>query len=345
MEKRRVEFLDYLKAACVMLVIITHYEWTDKHSPVFTMFINMAVPVFMIISGYNFAMSNKKKTDGRFVHMYSGKIILPKLMRFLEPFFFICLVEIGLLLMENKSINLPRIFLLGAYGPGSYYVPLMMQLLIIFPVIYKLVEWDAMRGLFVTGMMNLLYEMAIVVWDVEKYYYRLCIGRYLLLIAFGCYLYLHPERRLKKWEIAGMLTIGLGYIVLVLQLRRHSILFPYWTPTAMPIAFYIFPIVLLLFREFYHIHIKGGIGRLLSTIGQASYHIFLVQMVYYHFELGGKIMKQVWYLAVPYNLVITIGVGLIFYRLESKYVGSGWCWKRFLHLKSEIVKFVHYQMN
>ena len=84
---------------------------------------------------------------------------------------------------------------------------------------------------------------------------------------------------------------------------------------------------------------------MLSTIGQASYHIFLVQMVYYHFELGGKIMKQVWYLAVPYNLVITIGVGLIFYRLESKYVGSGWCWNRFLHLKSEIVKFVHYQMN
>ena len=46
------------------MVIITHYDWADKDSPFFTMLINMAVPVFMIISGYNFAMSNRKKTGG-----------------------------------------------------------------------------------------------------------------------------------------------------------------------------------------------------------------------------------------------------------------------------------------
>ena len=59
---QRIEFLDYLKAICVLMVIITHYDWADKDSPFFTMLINMAVPVFMIISGYNFAMSNRKKT-------------------------------------------------------------------------------------------------------------------------------------------------------------------------------------------------------------------------------------------------------------------------------------------
>lgn len=59
--KKRIDFLDYLKAICVIMVIITHYDWADKDSPFFTMLINMAVPVFMIISGYNFAMSNRKK--------------------------------------------------------------------------------------------------------------------------------------------------------------------------------------------------------------------------------------------------------------------------------------------
>ena len=62
--KKRIDFLDYLKAICVIMVIITHYDWADKDSPFFTMLINMAVPVFMIISGYNFAMSNRKKTGG-----------------------------------------------------------------------------------------------------------------------------------------------------------------------------------------------------------------------------------------------------------------------------------------
>ena len=48
-EKNRIEFLDYMKAVCVIMVIITHYEWPDKTSPLFTMVINMAVPMFMII--------------------------------------------------------------------------------------------------------------------------------------------------------------------------------------------------------------------------------------------------------------------------------------------------------
>lgn len=63
--KQRIDFLDYLKAICVIMVIITHYDWANKSSPVFTMLINMAVPVFMIVSGYNFAMSNCRKADGK----------------------------------------------------------------------------------------------------------------------------------------------------------------------------------------------------------------------------------------------------------------------------------------
>ena len=69
-KKQRIEFLDYLKAVCVIMVIITHYGWEDKTSPFFTMLINMAVPVFMIVSGYNFAMSNRKKADGNLENVW-----------------------------------------------------------------------------------------------------------------------------------------------------------------------------------------------------------------------------------------------------------------------------------
>ena len=100
-KKERIDFLDYLKAICVILVVVTHYDWQSKHSYIFTMFINMAVPVFMIISGYNFAMSNKRKTDGTMKQMYSPRVIIPKLERFLIPFFAICVVEIVLLIIEE----------------------------------------------------------------------------------------------------------------------------------------------------------------------------------------------------------------------------------------------------
>ena len=78
-KKQRIEFLDYMKAVCVIMVIITHYEWTDKTSPFFTMLINMAVPVFMIVSGYNFAMSNRKKAGGRLGKMYGWSMMKPLL--------------------------------------------------------------------------------------------------------------------------------------------------------------------------------------------------------------------------------------------------------------------------
>ena len=270
----RIEFLDYMKAVCVIMVIITHYDWNDKTSPFFTMLINMAVPVFMIISGYNFAMSNQKKADGNLKKMYAWKMIKPKLIRFLVPFFTVCVIEIILLMEEQKHINPPRIFLLGAYGPGSYYVPIMIQLLIIFPIIYKLVEKNAIMGLWLSAIANLIYEIAIKCLQIDKYYYRLSIGRYLLLIAFGCYLYLHPEHRMTKKQLIGMFAAGMLYIVTVLWLDWDSIIFDYWTPTAMPITFYIVPIVILLFRKFYHSKLPGKAGKLLTCIGQASYHIF-----------------------------------------------------------------------
>lgn len=317
---KRIEFLDYLKAICVIMVIVTHYDWADKTSPFFTMLINMAVPVFMIVSGYNFAMSNCKKAEGKLRKMYGWSMIKPKLIRFLVPFFSICLIEMVLLAWEDREINPLRIFLLGAYGPGSYYVPVMLQLLVIFPIIYVLVDRNAKLGITLAAIANLLFEIAVKVFEIDKYYYRLSVGRYILLIAFGCYLYLHPEHRVKRYQMWTMFLAGLAYIVAVFGFEKELVLFGYWKTTAMPVAFYIFPIVILLFRKFYHSTIPGVLGRLLTWIGKASYHIFLVQMVYYHFELGGAIMSAAWYIAVPFNILISVPVGLAFYELDNQFI-------------------------
>ena len=168
-KKQRIEFLDYLKAVCVIMVIITHYGWEDKTSPFFTMLINMAVPVFMIVSGYNFAMSNRKKADGNLEKMYGWNMMKPKLIRFLLPFFAICLLEILLLAAQDKNIPLFRIFVLGAYGPGSYYVPIMLQLLVIFPLIYVMIAYNAKLGLAVAALANLAFEVCVIVFDMDKY--------------------------------------------------------------------------------------------------------------------------------------------------------------------------------
>ena len=51
--------LDILKGLAVVIVLITHYAWTREQRliPIFPYLIDMAVPVFMIISGYVGALS------------------------------------------------------------------------------------------------------------------------------------------------------------------------------------------------------------------------------------------------------------------------------------------------
>ena len=100
----------------------------------------------------------------------------------------------------------------------------MIQLLVIFPIIYKLVEKNARLGIALSGAANLLFEIGVKIFDMDKYYYRLNIGRYLLLIAFGCYLYLYPEHRVKKYQLISMFLIGLGYIVAVFGFNVQKIL-------------------------------------------------------------------------------------------------------------------------
>ncbi len=56
----------------------------------------------------------------------------------------------------------------------------MIQLLVIFPIIYKLVEKNARLGIALSGALNLLFEISVKIFDMDKYYYRLSIGRYLL---------------------------------------------------------------------------------------------------------------------------------------------------------------------
>ena len=125
---------------------------------------------------------------------------------------------------------------------------------------------------------------------------------------------------MKKREMLFMFLAGLGFLVAVYGFDADLFLFDYWTTTAMPVAFYIFPIVILLFRKFYHAKLSGWIGMLMEKIGQASYHIFLAQMVYYHFELGGSVMMMHWAVAIPYNIIINLAIGILFYEIDNRFI-------------------------
>lgn len=321
----RIYLIDYLKAVSVIMVIFTHYDWKDKTSLFFTLIIAMAVPIFMVISGYNFSMSYTKKTTGALKELYAPSMLLPRLYRFFLPFLIIYIPEMLLhVVMKGQTytpLDLVRYFFRGGLGPGSYYVPVLVVMLFTFPLIYACIRRFSYWGVCMVGLANLAYELYVRYGHMDRELYRLLFFRYLMFVALGCYMYFHFQDK-KKYPLPTaalliMFLTGLSFSVAVYQFHWRPPIFRYWTKTSMPLAFYIFPIVFALIYFFREKQLPGLPGRVLARIGQASYHIFLIQMVYYRlfddivFPTGPAAF------VVCGNIVITTAFGYCYYLLES----------------------------
>ena len=94
-QEERNHFIDALKGICILFVIITHFSWSDEERLkfLFPFWIDMAVPIFMIISGYVYAISYKKHNIANISAAYSLKNIDNKLIRYTIPFAGIFIAE------------------------------------------------------------------------------------------------------------------------------------------------------------------------------------------------------------------------------------------------------------
>lgn len=314
------------------MVIITHYDWEDKIHAVFLFGINMAVPIFMLISGYNFAASGLRKADGRIVKMYQPDLLLPRIVRFTSPFLIIYTLEVSLKVIQGEEYSVLDIFedfLEGGYGPGSYYYPLMLQMLVVFPLIFLMVKRLGKWGVVLAAYFNFIYEIWLHTADMELETYRLLIFRYTFLLALGCYLFFYLQDKIRFWVLGSMLCVGIGYLYEIYYADYEPQLFTYWTRTSMMTAFYIFPLIYLAFRYGMKLRIPGALGKAAERIGQASYHIFLVQMVYYHFNLCDLTEPLPGNLELLVHIAVCLSTGYLFYMGESRF--SAW----FIRVSSE----------
>lgn len=72
--------IDFIKGICILFIIITHFIWDDNERLryLFPFYIDMAVPIFMIISGYLNALSFNGKNMSKISDAYTIKEILSK---------------------------------------------------------------------------------------------------------------------------------------------------------------------------------------------------------------------------------------------------------------------------
>ena len=107
--------------------------------------------------------------------------------------------------------------------------------------------------------------------------YRLLIFRYLLLIAYGCWLAVDRQKT-KIWISFLCCCMGVSFILLTCYTAYEPKVIIYWTGTSCIAVLYMLPLLGMLIRsrKLSAIHAAG-----LEWMGRASFHIYLFQMVYY----------------------------------------------------------------
>lgn len=275
----------------------------------------MAVPVFMIISGFVFAKSFQKNGIHTLRQGYQIKTIIKRIIRFTVPYLMIFVVEqICITVVQHQSFSIwaaARALIIGGYGPGSYYYPVLIQFVFLFPIIYLLIYKFDYKGLLGCIAFNFLFELIKSPLLINESLYRLLIFRYVTVIAFGCFFAIGKKKMNRVISLA-LSAIGIIYIIVYRYIAVTPIIMIYWTGTSMIACFYIIPVSNIL------IQFDKLAFRPIELLGKASYNIFLTQMVYYGLfanYLYSMIHSSILQLIV--SLILCVGLGVGFYYLES----------------------------
>lgn len=202
-------------------------------------------------------------------------------------------------------------FFVGGVGSGSYYYPVMMQLIFIFPIVYLTIAHYVLRT-YAGHLFNAVFELLRYEYELNLECYRLLIFRYLSLVAVGIYLNLFDVK--KKW----LCVIGICFSINNLQtVVKIWLIFTenpiFWSGSDFLATFFLMPIFYVLLKK---INLKC---KFREAVGQASYNVFLVQMVYYTYCTGfvkSFITNECIFFI--FTLFLCVIAGYIFYLVESR---------------------------
>lgn len=321
--KSYIALVDYLKAFAAVLVIINHFGWDSKDFPLFTYLIQAGVPIFLFLSGFNTALSYSRKDYTSLKDYYRPDRIWAKLKWIFLPYALIYLYETiekneFLNLLLHQPIWLIRTFFAGGIDGGlhgGYYICIYWQFVLLAPLLYLLIKKLDKKGLLLILLMNILYEYSMHTVDIEGSIFRLLFFRYLFLVGFGMYFYFH--RRIHPLILLVLFISGFLYTSAVDYTDFRWALNDFWRNSCVYAIGYFIVLIVLAFYLFEGKELPNYLHKVISLIGKSSFHIFLVQMLYYRIEYDNAYNDHSTPSHLLINLAICISLGCLWYLIEK----------------------------
>ena len=297
--KPRLEYLDIAKGFAAASVVLLHII---QPSTLFTVLapwhIWQAMPIFLFIAGITGSMSCRKytgitgnlgwqKNKADLASYY--RTVPEKALALYLPY---AVVVVIYYMWTRESLGIELFFntmLMGYLGPGGYFVPLIVQHLIFFPLILSLRGKVGSDGKFLAVALgiSIFAELLFAFCNVQdsQYMYRIFYFRYLFVCCLGAVL--ADGNPFSKTVFRLLAVVSVLYMAAVCYLGDPTATPPkYWNLSFLradswyfqhyPAYFYTAFLVLAM-RDYERLIPKVN---WLITMGKSSYDIFIFQMVF-----------------------------------------------------------------
>ena len=298
--------VDFLKTFMIAFVIIDHaFGYTNHQGIGFELWERMAIPVFLIIMGFNMGNSFEKKGDVFLKELYSWDYFKRKLWRFAFPYFIFYIVStsIGFILF---GANFPDTFSENWFleyiiyqkslleGPGNWFIPIVFQSILVLPLLYKLFSKLPKVTLILCFIIEICMHLFLFFYNgelltmdewIREMPFRYIILLYISAIGMGFWFSRDHDLFSRKNLFAWILfPISLTYMIawdffgfrLGSETGTGIVRGDYNYLTFIYSAF-IFLIILKVIPK----NPKNKVTKIFTTIGRATFHIYLVQDIFY----------------------------------------------------------------
>lgn len=294
MSRNHYAQIDIMKGLAIVGVVVIHSTisaYLLQHGGQF--WLAQSVPVFMVLLGMNLGMSLSRSGSTELAEVYGNGYWTRRWNRLFVPFAIAFCVSgliavVGVLTQPGFHLNVGWLTFVGvvpAGGPGNYFFTVLLQFVVIGPALW--VAYRRWSGATLAGA--LLADVGFEYWASRSalvaghpYIQEAWIPRYVLAIVLGMWLadgWSFASRR-NTVVIIGA-TLGLTYLAYNAATGWTAPRVVYDVPTTYSAA-YFYAAGLVMIGMSALPRTENGTGwHILARIGRESYHVFLVQMLWF----------------------------------------------------------------
>ena len=317
----RLAQIDILKGLAIIAVLLLHaLPPRTLHGGATVFYIGQAVPMFVVLMGLGAYASGARRVDENLPAQYPGSYFARRFERLYLPFAVVLIVSFLIASAKGTltpgSVVSPFVGTMPFSGPGNYYITFVFQFALAVPIYCwayrrRRLTTTVVAFAFAAGLDIIAPHVGQLTREPYTYVYSAVIIRFLPYIALGVVIgdwMLRGGRVPRWWWLAGLVSVA--YLCGV-QIDKNTLALddPDWREWGETFIGAFYPALLVAVGLHRLPRVAGSwLSRALVALGQASYEVFLVQILY--FGLTGSVSAG---LVVP-SLIACCGLGYLLHQ-------------------------------